>query len=349
MAEPTKVTMRDVAKAAGVSAMAASYALRNKPGVSEATRRRVVEAAETLNYRINTKASALKTGKSGTIGILIDDFDDPFWSRLIAHIYDAATGRGVLPIFQQAHSMRERAEEGLVGAQGFGQYCDGMIVATGGLNAEEVRTLTLGKPTVLFGYEGRANVLSAVNPPNEDGMRAAVEHLIDRGCRRIGFVGMRYLDDRGMASANSSNDKRTRGALTAMIDHGLAYDERSFFPCRPDERGGRSAADKIMERLASEPGCFDGFACNTDTNGVGLIGGLTAGGVRIPEDVKVIGFNGTRPAAFTQPSLSTISIDFAQLADMAVSLLLETIDADTPSRAVKVISGYTLEQRESTA
>lgn len=348
MAGAKRTTLRDVAREAGVSAMSASYALRNQPGVSDATRKKVMEAARKLNYQVNIQASALKTGRNGTIGVLINDFDRPFASRLISHLSDAAANRGVLPIFQQSHSMRNRAMEGITSPQGFGQLCDGLIVASTGLSAEDVRDLAQGKPVVLLSYEGRANVLTAVNPPNEDGSRAAVEHLIERGCSHIGLVGAAYMDDHALLAADSQMEKRVRGAVMALIEHDLSHGPDIFFPCGGDEIDGVKAGNAVADQL--ERGAdIDGLFCLSDTIGVGVLKGLGDRDVRVPQDVKVIGFDGSRISEFSRPSLSTIATDFTQLADNAVGVLLSAIESDKPLTPTKIIAGYTLKARESTA
>ena len=197
--------------------------------------------------------------------------------------------------------------------------------------------------------------VDAVNFPNEEAERAATQHLIDRGCRNIAIVGHRSAPRADLAHAQNAFALRLRGACGALSDAGLPYDESMVFEAGDVANGiiaGHAIAERILAARSGHGGTeFDGACCANDFAAFGVIRGLADRGLRVPQDVKVIGFDGVTSGSYTTPALSTIQVDFTQLAKFSVDMLSERIDHGTdealpPRRA---IIGYQLVDRESTA
>ena len=188
-----KPTLRDVAKAAGVSPMTASNALHGKPGVKDSTRAKVLAVAEKLDYRINLTASMLKSGRSNIIHIIVNEFDSPFYSKLVESLVTETTERGLTPFVEQTRYSPDAAKHALANNPFSGQLFDGEIIHASGLNAGvPLSAINHGRPLVLIDACEETPTFDTVNFPNEDGARAAVQHLIECGCHRIAIVGDGY-------------------------------------------------------------------------------------------------------------------------------------------------------------
>lgn len=365
-----KTTLRDVAAAAGVSPMTASNALHGKPGVRESTRQKVIDTANRLNYRINLTASMLKSGRSNIIHIIVNEFDSPFYSKLVQALANATTERGLTPFVEQTRYSPAAAEQALTSNPFSGQLFDGEIIHASGLGTNlPLAKMNAGRPLVLIDGCEETPSVDTVNFPNEEGARAAVQHLIERGCRHIAIVGGGYIPRAELAHAEHSYDLRLRGASGALLDAGLPYDASVTFRGYNSEDGidaGHRLADAILAvrsgadtnagantgaDTATTP--FDGVFCANDYAAFGVIRGLADRGIRVPDDVKVIGIDGTSFGAYATPTLSTIEVDLNQLAQFALDMIVRRIEARSrgdqqaaPSRAT---IGYQLVARESTA
>ena len=146
-----KPTLRDVAKAAGVSPMTASNALHGKPGVKDSTRAKVLAVAEKLDYRINLTASMLKSGRSNIIHIIVNEFDSPFYSKLVESLVTETTERGLTPFVEQTRYSPDAAKHALANNPFSGQLFDGEIIHASGLNAGvPLSAINHGRPLVLI-------------------------------------------------------------------------------------------------------------------------------------------------------------------------------------------------------
>ena len=212
-----------------------------------------------------------------------------------------------------------------------------------------------GRPFVLLDACEETPTVDAVNFPNEEAERAAMQHLIDRGCRNIAIVGHRFAPRADLAHAQNAFALRLRGACGALSDAGLPYDESMVFEAGDVANGiiaGHAIAERILAARSGHGGTeFDGACCANDFAAFGVIRGLADRGLRVPQDVKVIGFDGVTSGSYTTPALSTIQVDFTQLAKFSVDMMSERIDhgADEALPPRRAIIGYQLVDRESTA
>lgn len=371
-----KPTLRDVAAAAGVSPMTASNALRGKPGVKESTRLKVIAAAERLDYRINLTASMLKSGRSNIIHIIVNEFDSPFYSKLVQSLATETTARGLTPFVEQTRYSPDAAKHALTTNPFSGQLFDGEIIHAAGLNTDvPLAAMNHGRPLVLIDACEDTPSFDTVNFPNEEGARAAVQHLIERRCRHIAIVGTDYAPRNELAHVEDSAGLRLRGASGALLDAGLPYDESIVFPAYNSSRGieaghaiarailadrgeslghdGSNETNETSGAKSSATAAFDGVFCSNDYAAFGVIRGLADYDITVPGDVKVIGFDGATSGAYTTPTLSTIQVDLDQLAQFALDMITRRVEqrsqgaADTP--ATRATIGYTLIPRESTA
>ena len=238
-------TLRDVAAEAGVSPMTASNALRGKPGVKESTRAKVIAAAKKLNYRINLTASMLKSGRSNIIHVIVNEFDSPFYSKLTQALSNEIVSRGLIPFIEQTQYSPDAAEHALSSNPFSGQLFDGEILHATGLGTNvPLSKLNGGRPFVLLDACEETPTVDAVNFPNEEAERAAMQHLIDRGCRNIAIVGHRFAPRADLAHVQNAFALRLR--VLRQRFRGVRRDTRARGP-RTARAAGREG-DRIRRR-----------------------------------------------------------------------------------------------------
>lgn len=339
------VTLKDVASAAGVSMMTVSKALRGKTGVSEETRLMVQRKADELGYSVNPSASFLKSGRSGIIQIIVNEYDLPFYAKLIDALSSAVAAQGMTPFLQQTKYSYGNAQSALGSSVLSGALAEGVIIHASGLNSKLTQEIRRDKPALLIDSTDENLLASTIAFPNEDGARAAIRHLAERGCTRIGIIGPPFFDNEDFLTDPTPRKLRLRGAKSTLQELGLPYDESKVLTLKGmNEEYGVEAG----HRIADEHLDFDGLFCLNDSSAFGVIRGLADRGMHVPEDIKVIGFDGVREGAFSVPTLSTISVDMDQLAQLVVMNLMQQIESPAPLPPARITVGFTLTAREST-
>lgn len=317
-----RVTSFDVAAEAGVSQSTVSRALAGDPVVSEATRLRVAEAARKLNYFVDNNAARLRTGKTGTLAVVVicrpdEDRKDlnPFTYALLGSICAAASARGyeTLVSFQDGPAnLSGRYEEQ--------RKADGLIVIGTTQNAaawDYYRELgATGMSWVCWGspYDD----LEWIRSDNHEGARLATGHLIERGCGKIACIGsLGSLQRQFKERWDGYAERMERAGLEPWlveIEDGLSREEQ-----------GRRA---VRALLASGRPC-DGIFAVCDEIALGALRELTELGLKVPQQIALIGFDGIRASAHAMPPLSTVQPDFAAAGAMMVDKLLAGIAGES--------------------
>ncbi|MER7973035.1 LacI family DNA-binding transcriptional regulator [Streptomyces sp. NPDC096080] len=332
-------TIQDVARAAGVSAMTVSNVINGHPNVRPATRERVMAAMTRLDYRVNVAARNLRKGRTGTIGLAVPEIDRPYYGRLAAALIAAAARHGLRVAVEQTGAVRENELAALSLSRN--RLYDGLILSTVGLGPADADRLRTDHPLVILGERIFGGPVDHVAMPNVDGAHAATRHLIDRGCRRIALVCG------PLAGETDVSGLRHSGYTRALTEAGL--------PVEPDlvrtvDRLTMAAGAAAARELASGGRGVDGVFCVTDTVALGVLRGLADCGVRVPGEVKVIGFDDVPESAYLVPSLSTVDPDHDLMAARAVDLLVQRIER--PGQALErqeFVSPFRVVARESTA
>jgi LacI family transcriptional regulator len=313
-------TLRDVATAAGVHPATASRALN--PGtrllVSEETARRVSEAADRLGYRPNPVARSLRTRRSHTIGVLIPDLNNPLFPPIVRGIEDRLAERGYVALIGNTDA--DLAKEHLVFDQMRARHVDGFVLATAISGSPILAEAAEGDvPVVLMNRTSQDYPFSSVSVDNEQGVRAAVAHLVSLGHTRIGHIAGPQNVSTGAA--------RLRGFQAGMAAHKLplADGRVSYASAYSLEEGLRCGKELLGA------GDLTAVVAGNDMLAVGCYGALDELGLRCPEDVSVIGFNDMPFIDRLRPPLSSVRFPHYQLGTEAATLLLERIDAqDSP-------------------
>lgn len=304
------VTMRDVAKVAGVSVATVSHVVNDKAGarIGDDARRRVQEAVIELGYRPNALAKTLSQGTSRFIGLVADAIaTTPFAGQIIHGAQDEAWKHGYVLLV--ANTDGNEAAENEAIAMMLEHQVHGILYSTWFHREIEVPEALHQTDTVLVDCFAAGNVLPAVVPDEEQGGRTATEELLAAGHRRIAFINT--------TTPSPAQTGRLAGYRAALEAAGVAFDESLVLPAAPEQEGGYAATSAILESKATA------VFCHNDRVAMGLYDGLREHGLRIPEDVAVMGFdNQDVIAAHLRPTLSTVALPHYELGAAGVRLLL---------------------------
>ena len=322
---PDQVTLDDVARVCGVSRATASRALNGRAGVRDDVRDRIRRIADSMGFVPNRAAQQLASGRSSVIGLVIPSADlhiDPYGASITHAVGRAAhqVDQGLMlhlatnePGVTVHHIMRD----GLV---------DGLLVSSVAVGVPWIDELLAqdGLPTVLVGTHPWIPNFDAVDVENLESSAAAVEHLFQQGCTRVATIT--GLLDRADAML------RLDGYRLAHQRRGLAVDEDLIYVGGFTRDSGYKGAQILVEHGA------DGIFAANDEMAIGVMWAMVHAGVRIPDDLALVGFDGTSVNDFLEPTLSSVRQPFDKIAQAAVAELLRKIDGQ-PSSGQIVLEG----------
>ncbi|GGM32776.1 LacI family transcriptional regulator [Promicromonospora citrea] len=311
------VKMSDVAHEAGVSTMTVSNVINGRPGASEDTRARVLEAVARLGYRVNPTARQLRAGRSGAIGLLVPHLDGPYYAHLAARLDTLALARGYHVIIERTGASRE-GELAAVTPERVRPYA-GLVFSPVQIGIKDLRRAHLEVPAVLLGERRLAGEFDHVMMDNVGGASLATTHLIEHGARRIALIGGR--PDGGV---DSMATLRTRGYRAAHAAAGVPVDERLVVDAASFTT--KDGYEAVM-RLHRTGVTFDGAFALTDAAAMGALRALADVGLRVPQDVQVIGFDNDAEGEYLVPRLTTVDPDNETMAERIMELLLRRVEA----------------------
>ncbi len=335
-------TLRDVARLAGVSVRTASNVVNDFPHVRQTTRSRVLSAIEELAYRPNLSARGLRVGRTGVLGLAVPELRQNYFAELADAIIRTAETHNLGVVVEQMSGNRERELEVLSGGRPI-RLTDGVLFSPERVGQEDRDLLNVPFPLVLLGERIFGGPTDHVTMHNVSSAKAAAEHLLDLGRRRIALIGA-HPDRR---EAVRASDLRVRGYRAALDAAGISVDPKLIRFAAPWHR--ENGADAMRELLADGIPFDSVFALN-DTLALGALRVLGEAGRRVPDDVAVIGFDNIDEAQFAVPSLSSVDPGRQEIAETAVNLLIERINENgedrQPPRLIK--PDFRIVAREST-
>jgi DNA-binding LacI/PurR family transcriptional regulator len=335
-----KATSFDIAYLAGVSQPTVSRALRGSPTVNEATRKRILQIASELHYTVDKNASNLRCQQSGTLALLFfedptldDSLINPFFLSMLGSLTRACALQGydLLISFQQLSNnwhtdyQDSKKADGII-LLGYGDFVE--------YQTRLEQLVEQGTHFVCWGAVLPGQPGISIGCDNLQGGADVTRHLIERGCRRIAFVG-------------SASDhcpeflQRYRGYVRSLHEAGCEAAAELRIDAITTEQSGYDAVRALLERKAR----FDGLFCASDLIAIGAMRALHDCGLHVPDDVAVAGFDDIPMASFANPSLTTVQQDTKVAATLLVESLLALIHGEpVQSRTIPA----TLAVRKST-
>lgn len=323
--------MDDVARAAGVSRALVSLVMREAPNVSDARRSAVLEAAATLGYRPNILARNLARRHTMTIGVMINDFHNPFFAEAVDGIQEGADDGGYQLLL--ATGRKSRAGEAGAIETFLRLRVDGLILAGATTPTAQITAAAESCPTVLLSRTVRSRDLDTVNNDEQLGTLLAVEHLAALGHTRIAHI------DGGKGAGAAQRRAGYQRAMKATGLEGFTRIVKGDFT----EESGVDGAEQLLTAGAPPTAIF---AAN-DLMAAGALDRAEDLGLRVPRDLSIMGYDNTAIAAMHHMSLSTINQPREEMGRIAVNLLLERI-TDQRTTAVRHIVTPTLVDRSTT-
>ena len=309
-AQRVPVTQSDVAAQAGVSRALVSLVFRDAPNVSDHSRARVLRAAEDLGYRPNMLARSLASKKVRTVGVLLNDITNPFFVSMYVELSNAAQDAGYDVLV--GPSLRSVAQERTLLGTLLGHRVAGLILISPLMRAPELQGIIAGYPAVVVARDMNLDGADFVANDELVGARMALRHLVDLGHERIVHIS---------GGSSRSAVQRKRAFLRVMselgLDGGARVIEGDF-----TEEAGRSAARQLISSRATDTAIF---AAN-DLAAVGAMGVLEAAGVRVPEDVSVVGYDNSVMSDLEMISLTSVEQPIREFGQASMRLLLERIE-----------------------
>jgi LacI family transcriptional regulator len=333
-----RVTMEDIARRAGVSLATVSLVLRDKPGINEETRRRVFDAAQALGYQKRPTLTLSSAPQLQQVGVLMKarhndlPYANPFYGPILASVEAACRKRQInllvaaVPVDVDNHP--EELPRMLVEDQ-----LDAIILV--GAFVDHTITQLLqrpGKPVVLIDAYATDGTYDAVVSDNFRGGYQAVSHLAAAGHRHIALVGT-------LPDAYPSIAERRRGYEQALRDHGIQ--ERYFADAHLVREEVTEATAALLQRFPQVTALF----CANDMVAIEALATARTLGLRLPEDLSVIGFDNIDLAAHVTPALTTMHVDKAAMGRLAVLHLLHRVEAPESSPATTVLRPTLLERQ----
>jgi DNA-binding LacI/PurR family transcriptional regulator len=334
------VRLRDVADRAGVSVKTVSNVVNGFRHVRPETRARVQAAVDELGYRPNLSARSLRRGRSGLIALAVPALDVPYFAELACAVVAAAEARGWTVLVDQTDGDGGREREVAAGLRG--HLIDGLILSPVALRTQDLRRTDADIPLVLLGERITQGAVDHVAVDNVSAARTATEHLLELGRRRIAAIG---VQEHPHAASGVAALRRT-GFEQAVRDAHRAVPDAWMPPVAEYSRTRGAAAMSAI--LDAGPPVPDAVFCFSDLLALGALRALADRGLRVPDDVAVIGFDDIEDGRFSNPTLSTIAPDKATIARVAVDLLHDRISRAGDPEPHDVRVSYELRARAST-
>lgn len=319
MNKSKEVTIYDIASRLNIAASTVSRSLNNNAVVSKKTRKKVLDLAKEMGYQSNTFASNLRRQKTNTIGVIVPKLNSNFVSSVIAGLEEIANKAGYNLIISQ--SLEKSAKEAVNVETLFKSRVDGLIVSL----AYDTKDLShfdpfikKGIPLVFFDRVSDMKSCTRVVIDNLKAGKEATNHLIEQGCKKIVHIT-------GNLSRNVYAD-RLEGYRAALSENGMIYHEDLVIVSNLDESSARQAVQQIFD-MDPIP---DGLFIANDTFAAVCMQILKEAGIRVPEDMAIVGFNNDLVSRMTEPKLSTINYPGQEMGEIVAKNLINHLQGESP-------------------
>lgn len=321
-----KTTIYDIAERLNLTAATVSRALNNNQKISEKTRTLVQETALEMNYEQNTLAKALKSGKSFNVGVIVPRMDSSFFGSVIRGIEDELYPQGYHVIVCQTHdqeNLEKRNINSLLNAQ-----VDGILMSISNSKTKDKTFHKISQknvPLIFFDRKRDIDEVSSVTIDDFKGAYEATKHLIDQGCKRIAHLS----NDRSIEIFKN----RYLGYKQALIDHGLEFDESLVIETQSRVEEGRKTTNLLLS-MERKP---DAIFSTSDFTALGAIQEIKAHGLKIPDDICVVGFSNEPFTRFMELSITSVDQSPIEMGRRAAQVFLEEVNKDKNEKTQKQI------------
>ncbi|WP_224242836.1 LacI family DNA-binding transcriptional regulator [Hyalangium gracile] len=320
------VTLEEVARRAGVSPSTVSRILNGTARVRDSKRQAVERAIADLNYRPNVMAQGLARGSSMSVGVITQDIASPFFNEALKGIEDSLAKAGYAPLFVSGHWKKEKEVECM--SLLVARRVDGVIVLTGMIDDASLMEYAARLPLVITGRNLHGPNVVSIQANNEQAGYEATCHLIELGHTRIAHIAG--------PEANVDAQQRLEGYRRALREHGLPVDERLIATGDFHESSGLLAVNQLLETRLN----FTALFVANDQMAYGARLALYRKGIRVPEDMSIIGFDDLPSSLYTTPPLTTVrqpAYDLGKIAGDAMLGLIHGQDYAIPTIPLQVI------------
>jgi len=318
-----KASIKDIARLARVSHPTVSRALRGSPKVRPETAARIRKIAEEAGYRPSAAARSLVMGRSLTVGVVVTNIADPFVAGVVSGIEDLAEQHGYSVFLADSNSDPER--EVRVVRSFEERRVDGIIVTSSRVGALYVPVMEqMHVPVVLLNNQHPSEFANSVVIDNVEASFAATRHLTQLGHRRIAYIGDRF--------GHQSDTDRLAGYRRAVEQSGTEFAAELVVHGDGKPEGGEQAMSQLLELPNPPTAVF----CYNDMSALGALRQIRARGLRIPQDVSVVGFDDLFFDVYLDPPLTTVRQPMRQMGHMAMETLLQILGGEQHTHNVKV-------------
>lgn len=331
------IRLKDIARDLGISVVTVSKVLRNHEDISAETRNRVLRRMKELNYQPNLAARALVTGRSHLVGLVVPDLVHPFFAEVAKGISSVLRTRGYGLVIASSEEDRDLEKQEI--GQMLARRLDVLLIASTQWTVEMFRQIEEQKrPYVLVDRRFGGLAANFVGTDDLAVGRMATEHLLQSGCKRVAYVGGEYVST-ARDRAQGYRSALTSAGLPVLREHvvsSVRYDDAA------DVTGYRAAKELLA--LHNRP---DGIFCSTDPIAMGAMTAVLEAGIRIPEDVCIVGVGNVRYAGALRVPLSSIDQDSALLGRRSAELALSIAEANAIQPPKEIVLCPKLIVRES--
>lgn len=328
------VTIKDVAREAGVAISTVSNVINNVGNVSAETKRRVLDTVEKLQYVPNVNARSLKANKGNTIGLFLSSIQGDYYQMLIQAVHIRCKLAGYMLNIYVSNENTSEEIYGMIVSSGV----EGAIIMNESLGSEYIaRIARTGLPMVFLEREYCSELISSIVIDNYTGAEMAMEYLVGLGHRRIGYIhGVDSRDDHG----------RYQAYLDIMEKYGFTVEEELQLDGFFEEV---IALSEVRQLFLKRPRLPDAFFCANDEMACGCMRALASFGIKVPDQVSVVGFDDINLARYYTPPLSTIQSPVTELGDKAATELIRLIRKEGEPEGISIRLAPSLIIRNSCA
>ena len=334
-----KTTIYDIAKKLNITAATVSRALNNNPKISKSTKEIVLRTAAEMNYEQNKLAQALKNGKSFNVGVIVSRIDSNFFASIIRGIEEELFNHGYHVIICQTNNNENMEAENintLLNAQ-----VDGILMSISNINIDKndafKRILNKKIPLLFFDRKKSIPGISSITIDDFSAGYKATQHLIDEGCKRISHLTV----DRNFEIFRD----RFLGYQKALSDNNILFDESLVIETKSNIEAGKDAAKKLL-KLKNPP---DAIFSSSDFSALGAIQEIKTQGIKIPQDICVVGFSNEPFTKFMELSISSIDQSPIEMGKTTARVFIEQVKNKEKHIEQKVVLDPTLIVRKSSS